>query len=304
MKIICFRNSKLGDYLISIPTLQLIKKKFGNCNLIYLSDFNKNCKYLPKNIEDNKIVDSFFFYKNSFLGFLNLLLKLRRMNIDMIVNLQEETTFYKKIRNFIFFSLCNIPAKIGFFYKNKDYKKYSETVQLVKRVESDYKISNIYNLQKIKKKNEKPILKFKYITISHGGVSSPQLWHLESWKKLIYLLIKHYNYKIVIIGSKKEKKAADYLHEIDKKKIVNMCGKTRLKELFNIIKYSKMHITNDNGSMHISTIYSIKTMCMFNNHDPIGKWYPENKNAVIIRPNNGVNSIKPNFIFKKIKCLL
>ena len=61
-----------------------------------------------------------------------------------------------------------------------------------------------------------------------------------------------------------------------------MCGKTRLKELFNIIKYSKMHITNDNGSMHIFTIYSIKTICMFNNHDPIGKWYPENKNAVIL----------------------
>ena len=66
MKIICFRNSKLGDYLISIPTLQLIKKKFGSCNLIYLSDFNKNCKYLPKNIEDNKIVDSFFFIKIHF----------------------------------------------------------------------------------------------------------------------------------------------------------------------------------------------------------------------------------------------
>ena len=32
-----------------------------------------------------------------------------------------------------------------------------------------------------------------------------------------------------------------------------------------------MHITNDNGSMHISTLYSKETIYLFSNHDPKGK---------------------------------
>ena len=35
--------------------------------------------------------------------------------------------------------------------------------------------------------------------------------------------------------------------------------------------------------MHVASLYS-KTLCLFNNHDPLGKWYPANKNAIIIRP--------------------
>ena len=46
--------------------------------------------------------------------------------------------------------------------------------------------------------------------------------------------------------------------------------KIELKKLFNIIKFSQLHITNDNESMHISTLYNKKTICLFNNHDPKG----------------------------------
>ena len=80
-------------------------------------------------------------------------------------------------------------------------------------------------------------------------------------------------------------------------KIISLCGKNNLDELLNIIKFSKLHITNDNGSMHLATLYSKKTLCLFNNHDP-GKWYPANKKAIKIRSNNGINSINPYFIFK------
>ena len=47
-----------------------------------------------------------------------------------------------------------------------------------------------------------------------------------------------------------------------------------------------------------------KTICLFNNHDPIGKWYPVNKNSIVIRPKKGVNTISPYFVFSKIKNLL
>ena len=60
-KILCFRNSKLGDYLISIPALKLIRKKYPNCKIYYLLVKNNFMPNLPKIIENKKIVDEFIF---------------------------------------------------------------------------------------------------------------------------------------------------------------------------------------------------------------------------------------------------
>ena len=71
-----------------------------------------------------------------------------------------------------------------------------------------------------------------------------------------------------------------------------------------MIKFSKLHLTNDNGTMHVASLYDKKTVCLFNNHDPIGKWYPLNKNAYIFRSNEGVEKILPSKVFKKITKLI
>ena len=47
-----------------------------------------------------------------------------------------------------------------------------------------------------------------------------------------------------------------------------------------------------------------KTVCLFNNHDPVGKWYPCNKNAIVLRDRFGVNNIRPNKVFKKFLKLI
>lgn len=303
MKILCFRNSKLGDFLISIGTLNLIKKKNPGCEITYLTDRNKNLKYLPTKIENQKIVNNIIYYDYSFKGLIDLIIELRKKKFDKVINLQDEKFFSKKLRNYIFFSFCKIPKKIGFFYKNKSYRLFSETVQLAKRIDRNFKASKIYELNKLKIKNEKAILSGDYITISHGGYSSPRLWDMNNWKILLRLFINNYNYKVIILGSKSEKKAANSLTQINRKMILNMCG-TDLEELFNNIKFSKLHITNDNGTMHVSTIYNKKVICLFDNNHPYGKWFPENKNALILRPKNGICETTPYLVFNKIKNLI
>ena len=106
------------------------------------------------------------------------------------------------------------------------------------------------------------------------------------------------------MGTHKDIEVSHYITKQNKKYLISLCGKTDLYQLINIIKFSKIHITNDNGSMHIASLFLKKTICLFNNHDPIGKWYPVNKNSIVIRPKKGVNTISPYFVFSKIKNLL
>ena len=56
--------------------------------------------------------------------------------------------------------------------------------------------------------------------------------------------------------------------------------------------------------MHIASLFQKKTICLFNNHDPIGKWFPANKNSIILRPRTGVDSISPYKVFKKTTKLI
>ena len=175
---------------------------------------------------------------------------------------------------------------------------------LAKRVKKNISKLQVVNLNQIKRKKKKSPYKFKYITISIGGFSQPEIWKLDNWIYLIHLLLKNKKYKIIILGTKSDYKNSIILKSKNKKRIISLCGKTELDELFTLIQNSTVHITNDNGTMHVSTIFSKKTICLFNNHDPIGKWNPSNKNAIIFRSKNGVNGIKPISVYKKLNSII
>ncbi len=300
-KILCFRNSKLGDYLISLPALQLIKKKYPSYKIFYLSSRNENAPLLPKQIEKKKFVDEFIYFNNNFYDLFKLFKYLRKQKFQKLYYIQEKSTLAREIRDYFFFRLSGIVKLYGFFNKKKNYSKFSETLQITKRIDQNINQLKLNQLTTIKSKGDKPIFNYKYITISIGGFSQPILWKIQNWGILTNLICKNLKYKIIILGTNKDLNYCNFLLKQNKICYYPLCGKTNINQLFNIIKYSKFHITNDNGSMHVASLYSKKTLCLFNNHDPLGKWYPANKNAIIIRPKNGVNTISPYKVFIKLK---
>jgi ADP-heptose:LPS heptosyltransferase len=298
-KILCYKNSKLGDYLITLPSIRLIKKN-NDYKIYYLTVKNKFYKKLPGTLEKTKVVDEFIYFNNNFLDKLKLIFFLRKKKFNEFYYLQEKSNLFREIRDYFFFNLLKIKKIHGFFLKQDDYLKNSETMQIAKRINNNITNKDIYKLGNVKKLHNKPIYNKNYITISIGGFSQQAIWNLNNWSILIKLILNRFNYKIIIVGTKYDENKANLLSRLNKKKIINLCNKTNIKDLINIIKFSKYHISNDNGSMHMATLFKKKTICLFNNHDPIGKWYPANKNAIILRPKKGVNLINSYKVFNKL----
>lgn len=298
-KILCYKNSKLGDYLITLPTIRLIKKN-KDYKIYYLTVKNKFYKNLPQTLEKTKVVDEFIYFNNNLSDKLKLIFFLRKKKFDELYYLQEKSNLFREIRDYFFFNLLKIKKINGFFLKQDDYLKNSETIQIAKRVNKDITNKDIDKLGIIEKLLDKPIYNKNYITISIGGFSQPAIWNLNNWSILIKLILNRFNYKIIIVGTKYDQNKANFLSRLNKKKIINLCDKTNIKDLINIIKFSKYHITNDNGSMHIATLFKKKTICLFNNHDPIGKWYPVNRNAIILRPKKGIHLINSYKVFNRL----
>ena len=298
-KILCYKNSKLGDYLITLPTIRLIKKN-KDYKIYYLTVKSKFYKNLPQTLEKTKVVDEFIYFNNNLLDKLKLIFFLRKKKFDEFYYLQEKSNLFREFRDYFFFNLLKIKRINGFFLKQDDYLKNSETIQIAKRVNKNITNKDIDKLGNIERLLDKPIYNKNYITISIGGFSQPAIWNLNNWSILIKLILNRFNYKIIIVGTKYDQNKANFLSRLNKKKIINLCDKTNIKDLINIIKFSKYHITNDNGSMHIATLFKKKTICLFNNHDPIGKWYPVNRNAIILRPKKGVHLINSYKVFNRL----
>lgn len=322
MKILVFRNSNFGDYFISMPVLRLLRKKYKNCKITYLTIKNRKQFSLPLKIGNEQIVDNFFLinkrdYRN-FKKLRNISEKIKKKKFNKLIYLQEYSNIYSLIKHYIFFYFIGIPEIIGFkyYFNKRDYSKDNETIQITRRIFKNLKKKTISNFQFLKSYNKKKIITEKYFTIGPGGFAlgrlpdkiktyKPVRWKSENWIKLCQKLISRYkNIKIVITGTKKERLLSKKLKKKFKNKIIDKCGKTNVAEWINIIKYSELHICQDNGSMHLATLFQKKNIALFNNHDFYGKWFPLNKNSYVIRLEGDINTIELSHIFRGIKKLI
>lgn len=108
-------------------------------------------------------------------------------------------------------------------------------------------------------------------------------WPPEYFARLANLLDSNI-YQIVILGSKKDKEIAEQILECSNFPIVNLCGKTDLKDVVDILALCEHTITNDSGLMHTAASVNSHIIAIYGstseNFTP-----PLTKNAEIVKIN-------------------
>ena len=103
------------------------------------------------------------------------------------------------------------------------------------------------------------------------------------------------------MGSKNEKKISENISRLNKQRIINLSGKTSLDKLFKVIEKSSYHISHDDGTMHIASMFRKKGSAIFGITSEKGRWFPSNKNFFIFYPSKNINQINPFKVFNTIK---
>ena len=86
-KILIFRHSSLGDFIVGIPAITMIRKKFLNHKIYYLTtEHTKPGAVNPNTIlNNNKLIDEFIYINKkdkSFIGLIKLMMKLRNYQFE------------------------------------------------------------------------------------------------------------------------------------------------------------------------------------------------------------------------------
>ena len=191
--------------------------------------------------------------------------------------------------------LRNILLTKSFKVKWHEKKSYSEEHQSYKYLSMVYALGcekwdeiypefTIINSSELRSQELKTFLEMgKVLVVAPGAAYGPaKRWSTASYNEVCQYWIKRKNGKVVIVGAGNEIKTAENVASgLDDSCILNLAGKTNLKELIYILKKSDFCISNDSGVMHLGSALNTKGVAIFGSTDPFATG-PLSKNWTVL----------------------
>lgn len=291
----------IGDAIMTLPAVSAIRNTFPQAQISVLAkpwvaEIFKLCKDVDEVIEfQSPGVHS------GIAGKVRLAKELRTRRFDAAVLLQNA------IEAAIITWLADIPVRCGY---NSDARGFLLT-HSVQRTEGIRKVHQIhYYLEMVKALGcqsaaanvylepgkdfevlaerllgEHDIGKDSFIVgLAPGATYGPaKRWFPERFAAVADRLIEDLSAQALLFGSSEDRKTADIVEQHAHHKMINLAGKTNLKEAIAVISRCSLFISNDSGLMHIAGALNIPTVAIFGSTNPVTTSPVGNRSAVIYK---------------------
>jgi heptosyltransferase-2 len=315
--ILAVRNDRFGEFLLNIPSFRALKEKFRGASLTllvdpYVSDLARSIDFVDEVLtwenRKHRIYEIITFSKR---------LRNKKFDIEVVFNPSKEFN----IINF----LSGIPLRVGYArkwdflltHKIEDRKylgdkheiEYNlELVNLIGAKTEDKSLSlnvdrNIIN--NLLKESE--IKEYDNLVLIHPWTSdSIKQWPLVHFLELIKKMVKEFNLKILIIGGKEHILTSQQLFKDLGQNVIDLTGRTTLKELVALLERCKLLISGDSGPNHLAGAVGVPVISIFRNDIPAKgptRWGPVSAGSVVIE-NCNLSDISVDEVFDKAKEVL
>lgn len=281
-KILIVQLWGIGETILTLPTIEALRKKFPKAEInVLATSRNKEVYY------DNKDINKTIKLNLNLLSVINFILK-NIKKYDLVIDMEEYLNISAVIsffagRKIIGYS-HNSRAKL---YTNKVVynDKQHATQTFLDLVRSLDIFCDADKLPKLNfSKNDKNVVdKFLrnndvkkndfVICVSPGAAESAKarMWPYDRYAELCDEIIERHNAKIIFAGNFNEIELIEDIQKNmeNKNKTTNAAGKITLNHLFYLISKCKLFIGNDAGPMHIAAAQGVKTIGLFGPNLPI-----------------------------------
>lgn len=118
--------------------------------------------------------------------------------------------------------------------------------------------------------------------VSAGARSHIKRWAKEKFVRLIDSLSAEFNLKVVLTGDRDDLPIAEYIVENCKYPVLNLSGRTDLKQLTALLRRADLVITNDSSVLHLSSYLNRSIISIFGSTDD-SKYGPWSENWAIVK---------------------
>ncbi|MCX7705783.1 MAG: glycosyltransferase family 9 protein [bacterium] len=285
-RVLLIKTGAFGDVILTSVSIRIAANLFSDYKIYLLTAHSYSEIY-----QDCPIIDKIFTLpsKMSLISFLQLIKDVRRLKIEVIVDLQGnlKTNFlcfilggkkriglYKKPVGKLFLT-HGIKKQSGFnpislqeiFWKKVTGKKINGHPQVWiddKRNRSFHIFLTQHGLEQ------------KKYVVFHPSASpewQTKLWIKENWFTLAEFFATR-NFKVVLIGDKSSMKLNSEIAASMKHNIIDLTGKTDFFLLALLIKNARILLTTDSGPMHIGAAVRTETVAIFGPTNPELHSYP------------------------------
>ncbi len=109
----------------------------------------------------------------------------------------------------------------------------------------------------------------KYAAIAFRAVAQSRRWGTENYTGLIKVIISRFNLKVVLIGSAEDKRVGDEIAaSAGTKEVINLAGKTTLRQAAAILSNARFFVGNDSGPAHLAAAVGIPLVVLSGADDP------------------------------------
>ena len=250
-KILIIRFSSIGDIVLASPVFRCVKKQLPDAQVHFLTKLSYKIVTAA-----NPFIDKFFYYENNME---ELIVRLKAENYDHVIDLHNNIRSNKikrllacnthTIEKLTFQKFLLTQLNIDVMPDRHITQRSLDTVFALGIKDDggglDYFIAKEYEL----KRDDIPTSHLAgFIVIVIGATYFTKRFPVHK----ITELCNKINHPIILLGGKEDAANGKIIADNDSVKIYNACGKFNISESADIIKKSKLVVSNDTGMQYIA----------------------------------------------------
>lgn len=275
MKICIVRLSALGDIVMIIPLINTLLENFPDAeiSLITSNAFSPIVEKLQgiELIKIDKITNVLNFFKAKKM--------LSNYSFDILLATQASMAAH------IIYNCINAKRKIGYDKKrSKDFHRFfiNERIPSCREhtVDGFLSFAKAVGAKKISLDGRIPITQIDrdfvncnigiltYYVIAPFTSKVDKDWPLDRYIEVCNEIYKNNDISVVLTGSKSDYYACDKLKKELHGNVINLAGKTKLREFAAVLEMAKFLITPDSGAAHVGSAMGTPTLGLFATTNP------------------------------------
>jgi heptosyltransferase I len=288
--ILIIKPSALGDIVLALPALSAIRRSFPQARISWLvrpefADLLRGHPDLDELILfDRRLLGKWWCKPKAFGELMRLFSRLRGGRFDLVFDFQGlfRTGFFGWVTG------CKKRFGMGesrefacMFYTDKieqdsscihlvDYylkmvalagaQKGGIEFKLPQDTSADEQVRKLLTSKKVNVDN--------YVVLVPGAAQPEKRWPVERFAQLADKIADKFGMSTVATGSESERAGVDVLLASAKSYVVNLAGRTTIRELISLVKGASLVISNDTGPGHIAAALSVPVVMIFGPTNP------------------------------------
>lgn len=330
--VLVFRIGSLGDTLVAVPALWVLREHFPGAHFTLLCDRQSTKLVLAADVLDGSgLIDDFLTYPfrgsrlTRFLDGARLWWRLRRRHFDALVYLAPSQRSPAQVRrDRLFFKTLGIKTLIGMDFRGPDFLEKAvyplpelprEADLLLERLASsgipvpapgqgkaavgpgdETELAGA--LEGLPPDGGRP-----WVAFCLGGKGEAKKWPQERYAEVARRLIDKFNVWPVILGGPEDRESGDAV--VGSCGIgYNLAGRLSLRGSLAALHRCRIYVGNDTGTMHMAAAASVPCVGVFSARSAPGLWYPYGAGHRVLRTRidcEGCGLV--NCIDRKMECM-